>query len=301
MSLKTAFHPASLPSPPGPILEEEDDDLEEATQIPRVQIAVPSFPATFLTGDLTTHLLSIAHTDYNTHSDLTTAIQCALLEHTRMNSNNPDYTITRRTALLELASVPLVALGQHSTLSSRRYEEMLRFCTAALEACWELYRGSDTVGAQHAFDCTCAYIPLLKTIAHDSSHHRKLALDLAAQYALVQTMLSWKCLTRTESISYAQNALDMGKASGNILLQFSAHSKLSYTYRTAGRYFRALETMQEGEATLKRYQRAKRERRCLMGLSVISIAAMLKSSSQMELTRTRRSVLLSKTRQSRNT
>ena len=68
---------------------------------------------------------------------------------------------TRRDALCELASLPMIALGKTYTLSSRRYEEMLRFCTAALEACWQLYRGSDPEGCKHAFDCIRTYTPLL--------------------------------------------------------------------------------------------------------------------------------------------
>ena len=161
-------------------------EMEETQSTPRVQIAVPSSLATFLTSNLTTHLLSIAHTDYTTVSDLTTAIQCALLEHTRMNSTNPDYQLTRRTALLELASLPLVALGRNQTLAARHYEEILRYCTAALEACWQLYRDSDPVGTRHAFECCSTYVPLLETISHDSSKLRLQALDLAAQYAILE-------------------------------------------------------------------------------------------------------------------
>jgi tetratricopeptide (TPR) repeat protein len=96
---------------------------------------------------------------------------------------------------------------------------------------------------------------MLKTIAHDSSCHRKEALDLAAQYAILQTMLGWKFLKREESISHAQSALGLCKESGNILLLMSAYSKLNYTYITAKNYAKALETMQEGEYVLKSYKK----------------------------------------------
>ena len=251
---------ASPPSPPGPLLEEEDDDLmeEETQSTPRVQIAVPSSLATFLTSNLTTHLLSIAHTDYTTHSDLTTAIQCALMEHTRMNSTNPDYQITRRTALLELASLPMITLGQSYTLSSRRHEEMLKYCTSALEGCWQLYRDGDPIGTQHAFECCSAYVPLLETIAHNSGGFRKQALGLATQYALLQTLLGWSCTEAALVVGLAQKAMSLSKTSGNILLRISAYTKLGYAYIANRQLTMAWKTMQEGEHALKRYQGAKK-------------------------------------------
>ena len=251
---------ASPPSPPGPLLEEEDDDLmEEETQLtPPVQIAVPSSLATFLTSNLTTHLLHIAHTDYTTSSDLTTAIQCALMEHTRMNSTNPDYQLTRRTALLELASLPLVALGRNQTLSTRHYEEILRYCTAALEGCWQLYRDSDPVGTQHAFECCSTYVPLLEHIAHDSGRHQKQALDLAAQYAILKTMLGWGHVKNSEAVDFALNALLLSNETGNISLQLSARTKLNWSYLRSRQYIKSWETIQEGEHILKAYQRRKK-------------------------------------------
>ena len=252
---------ASPPSPPGPILQEEDDDLmemEETQSTPRVQIAVPSSLATFLTSNLTTHLLSIAHTDYTTVSDLTTAIQCALLEHTRMNSTNPDYQLTRRTALLELASLPLVALGRNQTLSSRHYEEILRYCTAALEACWQLYRDSNPVSTEHAFECCSTYVPLLETIAHDSSKLRLQALDLAARYAILKRLMIWMHASPSEAISSAQHAVSLSDEAGNILLRLSARAKLNWAYLANKHYSLSLETMQECGHMLKAYQKRKK-------------------------------------------
>jgi tetratricopeptide (TPR) repeat protein len=231
---------------------DEDDLMEETTRY----ISVPSTITTFITSTLNIQLLHIAHTDYSTPDDMTTAIQCALKDFTQMNPNDE---ITRRTALIELASLPMIALGRNQTLSSRRHEETLRHCTAALEACWQLYRSSDPVGPQHAFDCCCTYVPLLESIAHDSSQCRDRALNLAAQYALVQTMLGWKCIGARESTSHAQHALYLSRENGNILLQVSAHCKLSWTCTQGGDYIEAHNTMREGESLLKRYQRTKKQ------------------------------------------
>ena len=174
-----------------------------------------------------------------------------------MNMGNPNYEITRREALCTLASLPAITLGQKQTIRTSHHEELLRHCTAALEACWELYRGSDPVGTQHAFDCVSTYGPLLETMAKDSGQFRKEAIDLAAQYALLQTLLGWEHIKPWKLVSYAQKAVDLSKETDNILFQLSAYSKLSWSYLTDNRPAEAWKTMQEGEQILKRYQRAK--------------------------------------------
>lgn len=175
----------------------------------------------------------------------------------QMNMTTGD-NITRRDALYELASIPLISLGKTQTLKASLYEKMLRFCTAALEGCYELHRGSDIDGAKHAYQCVTTSIPLLETIACDLPRLRKEALDLATQYAIIKTMLGWKFLKRTESIGHALQALELSKESGNILLQMSARSKLNYTYITAKQYTNALHAMQEGEFEVKEYSHKKR-------------------------------------------
>ena len=174
-----------------------------------------------------------------------------------MNRDNPTSQITRRDAICELASIPIIALGQKHALPTRRYEEMLRYCTAALEACWELYRGSDPVGTRHAFKCVCTYVPLLETIAYDSAEHRKEALDLATQYALLQTLLGWGSVGAIATVPFAQKAHALSRETGNILLQLSASSKLGWAYSAGQKPTKALEMMEEGEGILREYQRKK--------------------------------------------
>jgi len=206
----------------------------------------------FIAASLSCRLQHIAHTNYPTPEDMTHTIQRALKEFDTMN---PNHEITRRSALVELAALPLVTLGQQP--DTRHQDELLKFCTASLEACWQLYRGSDPIGTKHAFECCSTYVPLLETIAHDSSRHRKQALDLAAQYAILQTMLGWNYMGARETIIHAQNAFYLSKESRNILLQLSASTKLSFTYFRSENYIMALKTMQEGEHALKSYQRKK--------------------------------------------
>jgi hypothetical protein len=141
-------------------------------------------------------------------------------------------------------------------MHAKHYGDMLRHCTAALEACWQLYRGSDPIGTQHAFKCVCTYVPLLETIAHDSAQYRQESLALATRYALLKTLLGWSCIGARGTVPYAQEAVDLSKATGDILLQLSAYTKLGWAYSAARKPKRAYRTMQEGEHILKRNRRA---------------------------------------------
>jgi transcriptional regulator with XRE-family HTH domain len=219
------------------------------------EVWLPQAPTVqkFIASDIVRCFWQIVHTDYSP-DEMANAVQAALKDLNTMTMGD----ITRRDALCELASIPMITLGKSQTLKASRYEEMLRFCTAALEGCWQLYRESDPIGVQHAYQCAFTYVPLLETIAHDSSQYRKEALELAAQYAMLQTMLGWGCLGARESVIHARKALDLSKATGNILLQISAYPKLNWTYLQIRDHAMALKMMQEGEFLLKNHRQAKR-------------------------------------------
>jgi hypothetical protein len=187
---------------------------------------------------------------------MTAALRAAIEDAHAMNID----VITRREALCTLAALPVATLGKKPVVSPSHYDEMLRHCTAALEGCWQLYRSSDPIGTKHAFGCCSTYVPLLKTIAHNDGYLRKQALHLAAKYAILQVQLGWNRVGGKESVIYAREALDLGKASGSILLQLSAYSKLSYTCLLCNNYTEAWKVMQEGEYVLKSYQKSKKKR-----------------------------------------
>lgn len=231
---------------------------EENSPIETIPNLTPSHSLqSLLSMNLTSRLLSIAHTDYPTPDTMQVAVRTAIQETDTMNMGNPNYEITRREALCTLASLPAITLGQKPTFKTAQHEELLRHCTAALEACWELYRGSDASVTQYAFDCVSTYVPMLEAIAKDSHQYRKEALELATQYALLQTLLGWACVGAKESVIYALKARDLSKETGNILLQLSAFPKLGWTYTQSNNYTEALKTMQEGAYVLKCYQSRK--------------------------------------------
>jgi transcriptional regulator with XRE-family HTH domain len=256
------------------VVQEDTSQLDTASPPPQASVAsssrlwLPKAPTLrdFIVGDMNRCLLQIAHTDYSASDEMTAAIQAAIKEYNRMNTNNPTYEITRRDAICELASLPMIALGSQQTMHAKHYGDMLRHCTAALEACWQLYRGSDPIGIRYAFDCVCTYVPLIETIARDSAQYRKEALDLAAQYALLQTLLGWNCVGVRKTIPYARNARSLSKATGNILFLLGAYSKLSWAYLRGGQYTKSWETMQEGEYALKEYQHQKNRPPLLSGV-----------------------------------
>jgi tetratricopeptide (TPR) repeat protein len=165
--------------------------------------------------------------------------------------------ITRRDALCQLASIPMIALGAKHTLKATRHEEMLRFCTAVLEGCWELSRNNDLEGKRHAYQCVCIYVPMLETIAHDSPELRMQALDLASRYAILKTLLSWvgRIATPAEAVGCAQKALALSNETGNILLQTSAYTKLTWAYLRNKNHAKAWEAIQQGKEIIISHQK----------------------------------------------
>src|SRR5215472_6294905 len=135
-----------------PAPETEVDAASSPAQMSHLWLPPAPTLQDFLASNITRRLQHIAHTDYATPDEMTNAIQAAIKDFDTMNTGESTYKITRREAMCELAALPMMALGIKQTLKASRSEEMLRFCTAALEGCWELYRSNDPVGARHAFE-----------------------------------------------------------------------------------------------------------------------------------------------------
>lgn len=176
-----------------------------------------------------------------------------------MNTTNKNYRITRRDALRTLAQLPFATLGLSipgSTVVPARYGDALAYCTAALEGCWALWGSSDSGDIRLAFQSVSSYLPILKTIMKDSAVYREEALYLAAQYALLRTLLGRVCIGLTESMLYAEDAKILCKETGDISLQLSAYTVLGWSYFYSGKYTQAQVVMQKGEAVLLHTQRA---------------------------------------------
>jgi hypothetical protein len=116
-----------------------------------------------------------------------------------------------------------------------------------------LSKSSDADDLMLAFKSVSKYLPILEAIARNASQYRKEALDLAAHYALLKTVLGWHCADLTEIIQYAKDAVALSKETGDILLQLSAYSKLAWAYYANydKKYGAALATAQEAQFLLE--------------------------------------------------
>jgi hypothetical protein len=83
--------------------------------------------------------------------------------------------------------------------------------------------------------------------------YRAEALDLAARYALVKTLLGWICVGPTATIQYAKEAVALSNETGDISLQLSALSKLAWAYFYTKNYKPALTIANQAETLLQSY------------------------------------------------
>jgi transcriptional regulator with XRE-family HTH domain len=203
---------------------------------------------------MTFHLLSLAYQDHLSSRDRCIKVRQAIEGYDAMNIGNKSYQITRREAISTLASLPLASLGLctlASTLSPAQYGTALAHCSASLQACWQLLKSYEADDLTLAFKRVSQYLPLLETIVKDSTQYRKEAADLAAQYAILETILGWHRQSRAEAILYARNALTYSEIAENRALQLSAYSKLAWAYLYEKKYKSALTTAQEAQYLLE--------------------------------------------------
>ncbi len=88
------------------------------------------------------------------------------------------YTLSRRQALIGIATLPTVLLALSRQGQRLVYEEFLPPCAASITACWHLLRGREIFLAEKVLS---RILPFLADIAHDSSAYRKAATGLATQ------------------------------------------------------------------------------------------------------------------------
>jgi tetratricopeptide (TPR) repeat protein len=128
---------------------------------------------------------------------------------------------SRRTALAALAIISTTLLAQVQTgpLTAVLMEDFLTQCTASITACWHLLNGDGLVTVEYALP---SYLPLLVTLARQSSPHQKTAAHLAAQGSLLMYLVSHHRLRFREELAYANQAVTLAKVSGDCNLHVSA-------------------------------------------------------------------------------
>jgi transcriptional regulator with XRE-family HTH domain len=234
-----------------------------AVSTPLISLTVSNLPeetdqtSYFLEPKMLDALWTPAFMDHLTGNEKRSAIRQALKECDKMNTSNKNYQITRREAIRALARLPMITLGltiPGTIVQMNRYGDALAHCAAAFEGCWELWQGNNTSDILLAFQYVSKYLPLLKTIARDSSLYRKDALHLAAQYAVLQTLLGRVCVGLTEATWYAKEAVALSKETDDIALRLRTYVVLGHSYVYVREYALARAAMQEGESVLQRYQ-----------------------------------------------
>lgn len=212
----------------------------------------------FMHSDLQIRLSGIVNTP--TYTKQQEMFLQVMNEFDAMNTNNPNYRISRREALAHLAILPFVSplnlLEKSNGISSSHHELFLRQCGASLTACEAVSHGSESEASDFllAFQCVSRYLGELQTIIASSSRYRKQAIELAAHGAILKTMLGWRCAGDAAALSFAHDAVPLACESGDRCLQLSAYSKLSWAYLYDQRPDAALKTAREARDILEQHK-----------------------------------------------
>jgi transcriptional regulator with XRE-family HTH domain len=209
----------------------------------------------YLQSHLALRLLSIV--DAGTYTDQRSEFAQILEQFDAMNTENQNYDMTRRQAVLSLATFPFVPplnLEKRERIPSPYYELFLQECGASLAACEELAKSSDSDDLWLAFRCVSRYLVELEIISNSPSRYRTQALELAAHCAILKTRLGWDCKGVSSALLFARDAIRMSRDSGNICLQLSAQVKLAWTYLDSDERELALETAGEARNLLEKHK-----------------------------------------------
>jgi len=141
-----------------------------------------------------------------------------------------EQAISRRQALVSLASLPLVALlrWRSEPITDTISSEFLSQCAASIAACWHLLRGKG--GLTSVDEILPQFMPLLKAFVEQSSKYQKAAAYLAAQASILQGLLAMHRLDFTTREAYCKDAVHYASIAENNNLRAAALTYLGYTY-----------------------------------------------------------------------
>jgi transcriptional regulator with XRE-family HTH domain len=217
----------------------EDKGLsEDGTPIQSRSLAEEPFPRiqTLLAHDLTMRLQAVAELPFRGYHPVHQAFARALKEFDTMPIITLDHYMNRREALCRMIGFPFTTVAFATVEQGGKFppeyaiEGLLSRCATGIAACWEMYCNCDASNMSLAFECVSRYIPALRTIAQQSSHHREFALDLATRSAILKTTLALECLSPIATIPHALEAVDLSQETADISLQLSALGRLAWTY-----------------------------------------------------------------------
>ncbi|HEU5382333.1 MAG TPA: BTAD domain-containing putative transcriptional regulator [Ktedonobacteraceae bacterium] len=137
------------------------------------------------------------------------------------------YTLSRRQLLITLATLPTTLLltmlqGQRS---AGRIEQFLTRCAASLVACWHLMRGCEYAVVEELLP---TYLPLLASLAQESSKYQSTAASLATQSYRLKGILALHRNNANARDAYFQQAVYYAEIAQHPGLLVAALISLAY-------------------------------------------------------------------------
>jgi DNA-binding XRE family transcriptional regulator len=219
--------------------EDKDLSFEVSLSLQGTSLPKEPFPRiqTLLAHDLTMRLQAVAELPFRGYHPVHQAFARALKEFDTMPIITLDHYINRREALSRMMGFPFTTVafatveqGGGKFPPEHAIEGLLSRCATGIAACWEIYSMCDTSNMSLAFESVSRYIPILKTIAQQSSQQREFALDLATRSAILRVLLTLECSSAIAAIPYALEAVNLSLETNNVSLQLTALARFAYTY-----------------------------------------------------------------------
>ena len=155
-----------------------------------------------------------------------------ILEETDlMETNNPNYHITRREAVAFLAALPQITLGTNAgnLIKPSVAEPFLKECAGGITACGTLSNGS-YADRLLAYQVLSSYVPALDTLVQHSSYYRSSAALLAYQCLHIKSNLAYSIEGSQQMLIYAGQAVPYAKESEVRTVYISALRNLAMAY-----------------------------------------------------------------------
>lgn len=200
-------------------------------------------------NDLTLRLLSVAFVSLPYQ---TTQRQIAsILEEHDMNGD----TVTRRTALAYLASLPFIAsLG--APIPKQRIDDIIMQCNAGIAACWALSKSGDDADLALSMKGASEYARHLKPVVKEteSTPYCKVVAELVTQVEMLQTVLGWHRINPLVAMEHGNEAVKYSEIAGDVFLQLNALKLLTWACYYGRYHAEALQCMQKAALLAKQHR-----------------------------------------------
>ncbi|MGH3750265.1 MAG: hypothetical protein ACRDT8_23020, partial [Micromonosporaceae bacterium] len=198
-------------------------------------------------GTRLAHAVSLAGTWMGEHTDVLQTLlhqEMMMFDASAPEGGNPAYEISRRQALITLATLPLALGARTSPTTNASVEVFLSHSGASLTASWHLLKGSDLNTVDRLLG---GYLQHLETIARRPSRYQSTAARLASQghriagiIALHRNHIRAREHHCKQAVEYAALAQDAPSSVSALISLASTYFYESDPLRAADTYKRAL-------------------------------------------------------------